>query len=44
MKALQLGKHTGAARSVAARERATQLAQRVDGVVSVENQLKVRSN
>jgi len=34
----------GTAPNVAARERATQLAQRVDGVVSVENQLKVRSN
>lgn len=34
----------GTAPDAAARERATQLAQRVDGVVGVDNQLKVRSN
>jgi hyperosmotically inducible protein len=34
----------GSAPDTAALERATQLAQRVDGVVGVDNQLKIRSN
>jgi len=34
----------GTAPSIAAREQATQLAQRVDGVISVDNQLQVSSN